>query len=189
MEHLDLWAHLFKSLVRSSALTVSQSVNSYLFIAAYLIAIKFANTRQLRLSFLCLTACLVISNSVIYESINGWQLHLIYSIIYLFAVPLTDKLKTMLALFLMALFNGLMIWDAYNYATTETWLYGNYEYITACVHVVIICTGVNWRNLITKLDDSVSHIRYFITNTSCFLHSGVLLRYNKETENCEKRSQ
>jgi len=175
--------------VRSLQAPISESVSNFGFIVAYLIAIKFANTRQLRLSFLCLVACLVVSSSVIYDEINGWQLHLIYSIIYLFAVPLTDKLKTMLALFSMALFNGLMIWDAYNYATTETWLYGNYECITACIHVAIICTGVNWRNLIAKLDDSVSHIRYFITNTSCFLHSGVLLRYNKETENSEKRSQ
>jgi len=189
MEYLYLWEALTRSLVRSLQAPISESVSNFGFIVAYLIAIKFANTRQLRLSFLCLVACLVVSSSVIYDEINGWQLHLIYSIIYLFAVPLTDKLKTMLALFSMALFNGLMIWDAYNYATTETWLYGNYECITACIHVAIICTGVNWRNLIAKLDDSVSHIRYFITNTSCFLHSGVLLRYNKETENSEKRSQ
>jgi len=189
MEYLYLWEVLIKNLARSSEVLLSQNVSNFGFMAAYLVVIKFANTRQLRLSFLCLIACLIVSRSLIYDTVSGWQLHLIYSIIYLFAVPLTDKLKTMLALFLMALFNGLMIWDAYNYATTETWLYGNYEYITACIHVAIICTGVNWRNLIAKLDDSFSHIRYFITNTSCFLHSGVLLRYNKETENCEKRSQ
>ena len=187
MEYIQIWEVLIKSLERSSEALLSQNVSNFGFMAAYLVAIKFANTRQLRLSFLCLIACLIVSRSLIYDAVNGWQLHLIYSIIYLFAVPLTDKLKTMLALFLMASFNGLMIWDAYNYATTETWLYGNYECITACIHVVIICTGVSWRNIVTKLSDSINNLRAIITYASCSLHCGMLLRYNNETENHQER--
>ena len=187
MEYIHLWEALTKSLARSLQAPISESASNTLFVISYLVIIVLANTRQLRLSFLCLIACLIVSNSVIYDVINNWQLHLLYSIVYLFAVPFADKLKTMLALFLMALFNGLMIWDAYNYATIETWLYSNYEYITACIHVVIICTGVSWRNIITKLSDSINNLRDIITHTGCSLHCGMLLRYNKETENNQER--
>ena len=171
MEYLYLWEVLIKNLARSSEVLLSQNVSNFGFMAAYLVAIKFANTRQLRLSFLCLMACLIVSRSLIYDLINGWQLHLIYSIIYLFAVPLTDKLKTMLALFLMALFNGLMIWDAYNYATTETWLYLNYERITACLHAAIIISCVNWRRVANSARDIFSGLRVLWLNNGYFLYN------------------
>jgi len=171
MEYFELWEALTKSLARNLQAPLSQNVSNLTFVYAYIIAMVISNKRQLRLSFLCLIACLIVSNSVIYDNINGWQLHVFYSIIYLFVVPLLDKLKVMLALFVMALFNGLMAWDAYNYETTSTWLYCNYEFITTCIHAAIICTNVEWRICIIKLNNSIDNIRCIIARASCILHN------------------
>lgn len=180
------WVLAFKSLALSSAVTISQNGSNLFYIAAYSLAISAIGTRQLRLSFLCLVACIVTSNSIIYDLVNGWQLHIVYSIIYLIAVPYMDKLKVMAAVFLMASFNCLMAWDAYRYAEVETFLFIHYESITAFLHIVVIATGVDWRRIVTIVDGAVNRLLLICRHSSSVLHIRYLLRYNKEEENHRK---
>jgi hypothetical protein len=162
------WAVQIKNLARSSAATLSQSASNLSYLLAYLVAIKICSTRQLRLSFLCLIACLVVSRSVIYEVLDGYQLHLVYSIIYLGgAVLLSSNNLTLRALLCcVAAFNWIMAGDAYFYAKTETWLFNNYEGITAFLHVAIICSGIDRGEITRLVDSAIGNIRR-IASYSC----------------------
>lgn len=180
MEILELWVVQIKSLARSSAVPLSQNVSNFYFISAYILAIVLANTRQLRLSFLCLIACMIISNSVIYELLSGCTLHLAYSIAYFIAVKYVKNIKVMLSLFAMASFNGLMAWDAYCYEHTETWLYLSYERITAFLHVLVIYSCIDWGRINNLVTNTFIFIRNSFSNSSSILHIRYLLRYNKE---------
>jgi hypothetical protein len=164
------WAQAFKSLALSQKVTALQNVSNIAYFAAYLSMIHIASTRQLRLSFLLLIACVFISNSLIYDLVNGWQLHAIYSIIYLSALPYINKLRVMLALFAIASFNILMAWDAANYAHTETMLYNNYEHVTAFLHGLVILTSANWRKAIARINMAINHIRISAYNSCFILH-------------------
>ena len=176
---LELWEVLTKSLERSSVATLSQSVSNLSYIAAYMAALFVLQTRQLRLSFLCLIGCLLISKSILYDLVNGWQLHVIYSIIYLIAVPYVKQLRVMIALFAMALFNAVMAWDAFNYAHTETYLFTHYQGITALLHLVVIISSSDWRRIGKISNDTFDRLLLIVRNSSSFLHIGHLLRYNK----------
>lgn len=179
MEILE-WVQVCKSLAISSEVELSQNVSNFYFISAYILAIVLANTRQLRLSFLCLIACIIISNSVIYELLSGCTLHLAYSIAYFIAVKYVKNIKVMLALFAMASFNGLMAWDAYCYEHTETWLYLSYERITALLHVLVIYSCIDWGRINNLTINAIGSLRNIISNSSSILHIRYLLRYNKE---------
>lgn len=170
MELIEWVQQIPNHVSRSLQAPISESVSNISFIAAYLAAIYIASTRQLRLSFLLLIACVFISNSLIYDLVTGWQLHVIYSIIYLSALPYINKLRVMLALFAIASFNILMAWDAANYAYTETMLYINYERVTAFLHMLVIGSAANWRKIIICTHNSVDYLRNIGRNFGYFLH-------------------
>lgn len=170
MEIYELWAVLIKSLVRSQKTLISANVSSLSFIFIYLIAITVAPTRQLRLSFLCFIASLFVGRSLIYDYLDGYTLHLGYSIIYLFCVKYIKELKAIIALCIVAWFNLLMSWDAYHYATIETWLFNNYIGITTCCHCIIIFVCIDWRRIINSVNNMLSGLRALWLNNCHFLY-------------------
>ena len=169
MEFIE-WVQQSKSLVLSHQVQVSASLSDLFFVGAYLLAILITTNRQLRLSFLCLLICIILSNSALFDVLEGFQVHLAYSIPYLLAVKYIVRLGPMLAVVAMAVFNIGMAMDAYVYSETETWLFINYPVNTAILHGVIIVACIEWGGIIKKLDDTLDFIRGRFTGSSRILH-------------------
>ncbi len=177
------WVLQSKSLVLSQQVQVSASLNDLIVTGAYLLVILITPNRQLRLSFLCLLICIILSNSAVFDVLEGFQVHLAYSIPYLFTVKYIKRAWPMLAVVAMAVFNIVMATDAYVYSETETWLYLNYSICTAILHCIIIISCIEWGGIIKKLDDSVNYLRCRLTGSSRILHWRGLRWYNKERKN------
>ena len=169
MEFIE-WVQQSKSLVLSHQVQVSASLSDLFFVGAYLLATIITQNRQLRLSFLCLLICIILSNSALFDVLEGFQVHLAYSIPYLLAVKYIARLGPMLAVIAMAVFNLVMAMDAYVYSETETWLFINYPVNTAILHGVIIVSCIEWGGIIKKLDDTLDFIRGRFTGSSRILH-------------------
>jgi hypothetical protein len=167
---LELWEALVKSLVRNQRTPISEVVNNGLYIASYVLALTVSYTRHLRVSFLCMLASVLLSSSAVYDFIEGYHLHLGYSAIYLYGVRYVKNLKVIIALCIMAWFDFGMSWDAYRNAETETWLSSNYINITSCIHVAIIAVCIDWRRLISAVNNFVDHLRGLWINFGYFLH-------------------
>lgn len=161
---------LIKSLERNLPAAINENVSNLTFIFAYVLALAITDTRQLRLSFFCLVSCVLMSSSLIYDYLEGYTLHLGYSIIYLFCVKYIKELKAIIALCIMAWFNLLMSWDAYHYATIETWLFNNYIGITTCCHCIIIFVCIDWRRIINSVNNMLSDLRHLWLNNCHFLY-------------------
>lgn len=169
MEFIE-WVQQSKSLVLSQQVQVSASLNDLIIVGVYLLAILITQNRQLRLSFLCLLICIILSNSALFDVLEGLQVHLAYSIPYLLAVKYIVRLGPMLAVIAMAVFNLGMAMDAYVYSETETWLFINYPVNTAILHGVIIVACIEWGGIIKKLDDYLACLRGRFTGSSRILH-------------------
>ena len=169
MEFIE-WVQQSKSLVLSQQVQVSASLSDLFFVGAYLLATIITQNRQLRLSFLCLLICIILSNSAVFDVLDGFQVHLAYSIPYLLAVKYIVRLGPMLAVVAMAVFNLGMAMDAYVYSETETWLFINYPVNTAILHGVIIVACIEWGGIIKKLDDTLGYLRGRFTGSSRILH-------------------
>lgn len=170
MEFIE-WVQQTRSLERISLPTMMQSLSNLSFVIAYFAAIKICGTRQLRLSFLCLVACLVVSRSVIYEALDGYQLHIVYSIIYLGgALLLSSNNLTLRALLCcVAAFNWIMAGDAYFYAKTQTWLFNNYESNTTLLHAAIICAGIDRGEIARLVNSAIDSLRRIASYSRCVL--------------------
>lgn len=130
------WVQLSKSLASQQS-NLLASVSDSALIAAYLVALKLASNRDLKLAFLCLLICITFSSSFAYDIVGGAEVHLIYSAPYLIAVQHVRDIRAKLSLFAMASFNCIMAWD-YNAHSYQTWLSNNFEANTAIIHFLIL---------------------------------------------------
>lgn len=128
--------------------------------AVYIIAAILIKTKDALTALIACILCQVFCSSIVYSMVSGYDLHLSYSIVYFVAASTIKSQKAKIACFIMAAFNVLMAKDAYDFPTTQTWLYLNYEFITALLHALVISACIEWREVWLRANDCFNNLRH-----------------------------
>lgn len=138
------WLAQSKSLETAQVVAASLA-NSY--IAVYLTAFLLLLNRD---SFICLCmllAGLFVSYSSLYNQLSAEYIHLTYFLLCSIACIFVDSKKVAVACASIGVFNIIYALDSAINATTQTWLYDNYEIITTVLHWLVIIALAQWRDL------------------------------------------
>lgn len=138
------WVVSLKSL--ETAQIVAASGNNTL-IAVYLAAFLLLLNKDSIICFCALIACLFVSYSSLYEQLSSEYMHLTYFLLYSIACIFSESKKVAAACASIGVFNIIYALDSAINATTQTWLYDNYEIITTVLHWLVIIALAQWRDL------------------------------------------
>lgn len=160
--------------------TKSQNVSlSIVLVAMYLVTLPLTKSKDLITTMLfCIIAqayCLSPLYNLTLQSYPA-MVFIIYSAIYFTAIRYLSTYKVMVTCFIMALFE-IIAYGAYKDAIGLIWLesfvYDNYELLVTFVHLVIINSTIDWREVIDRLSHYCLPVLRYIGRYSCSLPYGV----------------
>ena len=137
---------------------------SMIYAAAFIVAALAIRNKQALTAMIYCLSCQALYASPIYHALTASQLHIAYACIAFTAIRFVSGFWLALALFMSALFQTLMAWDAYVYSTTQTWLYSNYELISALLHAAVIVSCVEWRGAANSFGRHAWRLRVGVWN-------------------------
>lgn len=153
--------------------------------AVYIIAAILIKTKDALTALIACILCQVFCSSIVYSMVSGYDLHLSYSIVYFVAASTIKSQKAKIACFIMAAFNVLMAKDAYDFPTTQTWLYINYEFITALLHALVISACVEWHGVRLRANDCFNNLRH----SSRVLLGNMYNRQHQSDKGCQRNQK
>lgn len=148
-------------------------------VAIYLVALPLTKSKDLITTLLfCIIAqayCLSPLYNLTLETYPA-LVFIIYSAIYFTAIRYLSTYKVMVSCFIMALFE-IVAYGAYKDAigliAVESFVYDNYELLVTFLHLVIINSTINWREVVNRIGHYGLPVLRYIGRYSCSLPYGV----------------
>ena len=102
----------------------------------------------------------------------------VYSTLYQYLLLNKSPVKTVFACGIIVLLNIGAILDASIYPQTETLFYKSYELFVVFVHLIFVCSTINWKILLGNMGEYINRISSMLgaINTSAFSWYNVFIR-------------
>lgn len=145
-----------------------------IYAGTYIVSAYFIKTKDAIKTLISILIGQVFSASVMFsmaDDYHGSVVYIFYAVICFNTILFLSDYKVIRAWFIMGLFDLAMAIDTYVNPTAQTFIWQNYEYITTCIHVLIVVSLVRWNR--QRSDFWVSVYRVLRAK----LHYSLLLPY------------
>ena len=123
----------------------------------YILALKL-NHKTIKLCLIAELYLMGLAETFLFDMITEIQWHLIVAALWYHIVTMVPQWRVKLLIYGLGTLNTFMAWDAYINGDIETILYNVYPSFTVLIHVLIISSFINWRNLYSDCSSACGNL-------------------------------